>query len=96
MIEKLSDEERAVALAELPEWTSVAEPDGISRSFSFGNFVEAFGFMTKVAIQAEKADHHPEWSNVYGRVEIVLTTHDAGGLSQRDIDLATAINALAG
>ncbi|QUT05212.1 4a-hydroxytetrahydrobiopterin dehydratase [Sphingobium phenoxybenzoativorans] len=95
MIEKLNDEERAVALAGLPEWGGVAEPDGISRSFSFGNFVEAFGFMTKVALLAEKADHHPEWSNVYGRVEIMLTTHDAGGLSQRDIDLATAINALA-
>jgi 4a-hydroxytetrahydrobiopterin dehydratase len=95
MIEKLNDEERAVALTTLPEWATVAEPDGISRAFSFSNFVEAFGFMTKVALLAEKADHHPEWSNVYGRVEIMLTTHDAGGLSQRDIDLATSINAMA-
>ncbi|CAN5441487.1 4a-hydroxytetrahydrobiopterin dehydratase [soil metagenome] len=93
-MDKLNDDERALALGKLPEWTSVSEPDGISRTFAFGNFVDAFGFMTKVAILAEKADHHPEWSNVYNRVEIVLTTHDAGGLSQRDIDLAGAIDAL--
>ena len=88
MIEKLSDEARALALADLPEWSAVAEPDGISRRFTFPDFVAAFGFMTQVAILAEKADHHPEWSNVYNRVDMVLTTHDAGGLSQRDIDLA--------
>ncbi|MCG6120266.1 MAG: 4a-hydroxytetrahydrobiopterin dehydratase, partial [Blastomonas sp.] len=68
--------------------------DGITRTFKFTDFVEAFGFMTRVAILAEKADHHPEWSNVYSRVEILLTTHDAGGLSQRDIDLATQIDAM--
>ena len=62
--------------------------------FTFGDFNAAFGFMTRVAILAEKADHHPEWSNVYNRVDIVLTTHDAGGLSQRDVDLARAIDAL--
>lgn len=94
MIAKLSDEERAVALADLPQWTAVADPDGISRRFTFPDFVSAFGFMTRVAISAEKADHHPEWSNVYNRVDIILTTHDAGGLSQRDIDLAKAIDAL--
>lgn len=94
MIEKLNDEERAVALADLPEWTPAIEPDGISRTFSFTSFVDAFGFMTRVALLAEKADHHPEWSNVYNRVHIMLTTHDAGGLSQRDIDLAKAIDAL--
>jgi 4a-hydroxytetrahydrobiopterin dehydratase len=93
-VDKLTDQERTAALGTLPEWATVAEPDGISRTFSFGDFIDAFGFMTKVAIMAEKADHHPEWSNVYNRVEIVLTTHDAGGLSQRDIDLATAIDAL--
>lgn len=93
-MDKLTDQERTAALGILPEWATVAEPDGISRTFSFGDFIDAFGFMTKVAIMAEKADHHPEWSNVYNRVEIVLTTHDAGGLSQRDIDLATAIDAL--
>ena len=94
MIGKLTEEQRAAALAELPEWTVVAEPDGISRRFVFRDFVAAFGFMTRVAIVAEKADHHPEWSNVYNRVDIVLTTHDAGGLSQRDIDLARAIDGL--
>ncbi|KFL49163.1 pterin-4-alpha-carbinolamine dehydratase [Sphingobium sp. ba1] len=94
MIATLTQEQRAAALAELPEWTVVAEPDGISRRFVFRDFVAAFGFMTRVAILAEKADHHPEWSNVYNRVDIVLTTHDAGGLSQRDIDLARAIDGL--
>lgn len=94
MIEKLDDAERAIALANLPLWSSVSEPDGIVRSFTFGSFVEAFGFMSRVALLAEKADHHPEWSNVYNRVEIVLTTHDAGGLSARDTALATQIDAL--
>lgn len=94
MIAKLTDEERALALADLPLWTPVAEPEGISRRFTFTDFNAAFGFMTRVAILAEKADHHPEWSNIYNRVDIVLTTHDAGGLSQRDVDLAKAIEAL--
>lgn len=94
MIEKLDDEARALALADLPEWTPVSEPDGIERKFTFPDFVAAFGFMARVAILAEKANHHPEWSNVYNRVAITLTTHDAGGLSQRDIDLAHAIDAL--
>lgn len=94
MIEKLSDETRALALADLPEWTVVSDPDGISRRFIFPDFVAAFGFMTRVAILAEKADHHPEWSNVYNRVDMVLTTHDAGGLSQRDIDLAHGVEGL--
>lgn len=94
MIGKLSDEDRAIALADLPEWTVVAEPDGIRRRFTFTDFIAAFGFMTRVAIIAEKADHHPEWKNVYNWVEITLTTHDAGGLSTRDIDLAHGIEAL--
>ena len=94
MIGKLDDEARALALADLPEWTVASEPDGIARRFTFPDFVAAFGFMTRVAILAEKADHHPEWSNVYNRVDIILTTHDAGGLSQRDIDLAHAIGGL--
>ncbi|WP_336970398.1 4a-hydroxytetrahydrobiopterin dehydratase [Sphingobium aromaticiconvertens] len=94
MISKLTDAERAVALATLPEWTSVSDPDGIRRLFTFTDFVQAFGFMAQVALLAEKADHHPEWSNVYNRVDIVLTTHDAGGLSQRDVDMATAIDAI--
>jgi 4a-hydroxytetrahydrobiopterin dehydratase len=95
MIEKLTDEERALALADLPHWSAVADPDGITRRFTFADFNAAFGFMTRVAILAEKADHHPEWSNVYNRVDIILTTHDAGGLSRRDIDLAQAIDAIA-
>ncbi len=94
MVGKLDDEERARALAGLPEWTAVADPDGIRRRFAFADFNAAFGFMTRVALLAEKADHHPEWSNVYGRVDILLTTHDAGGLSRRDIALALAIDAL--
>lgn len=94
MIAKLTDEERALALVDLPLWTPVMEPDGITRRFTFTDFNAAFGFMTRVAILAEKADHHPEWSNVYNRVDILLTTHDAGGLSQRDIDLAKSIEAL--
>lgn len=94
MVTKLTDVERTTALAALPEWTPEPVRDGITRTFKFTDFVEAFGFMTRVAILAEKADHHPEWSNVYSRVEILLTTHDAGGLSQRDIDLATQIDTL--
>jgi 4a-hydroxytetrahydrobiopterin dehydratase len=94
MVTKLTDVERTTAMAALPEWTVDPVRDGISRTFKFTDFAEAFGFMTRVAIHAEKADHHPEWSNVYNRVEILLTTHDAGGLSKRDIDLATLIDAM--
>lgn len=95
MIDKLTDEDRAGTLADLPLWTASADTDGISRRFTFSDFPAAFAFMTRVAIMAEKADHHPEWSNVYNRVDILLTTHDAGGLSQRDVDLARAIDAIA-
>ena len=94
MLARLNETERAIALADLPEWTAVTEPDGIARSFTFPDFVAAFGFMTRVALLAEKADHHPEWSNVYNRVDILLTTHDADGLSERDARLAEAIEAL--
>ncbi len=94
MIEPLSQAEREDALEGLPEWDFDEARDAITRSFVFGDFVAAFGFMTRVALLAEKADHHPEWSNVWNRVEIALTTHDAGGLSPRDIELATAIDAL--
>jgi 4a-hydroxytetrahydrobiopterin dehydratase len=93
MIARLTDAERA-GLAELAGWTVLPKRDAIKRSFKFANFNEAFGFMARVALLAEKADHHPEWSNVYNRVEIVLSTHDAGGLSKRDAALAKAINAL--
>ncbi len=93
-VSRLDEAARAVAMHQLPQWTYDADAQGIRRSLRFDDFAEAFGFMTRVAILAEKADHHPEWFNVYNRVEILLTTHDAGGLSQRDIDLATAIDAI--
>ncbi len=94
MIEQLDENERAAALDALGEWDYDEARDAITRQFMFADFVEAFGFMTRVAILAEKADHHPEWSNVYNWVEVLLTTHDAGGLSTRDVALAKAIDAL--
>ena len=94
MIEQLDENERAAALDQLGEWDYDEARDAITRQFMFADFVEAFGFMTRVAILAEKADHHPEWSKVYNRVEVLLTTHDAGGLSTRDVALAKAIDAL--
>lgn len=94
MVEKLNEAEREAALAKLPEWQWQAERDAIARSFKFRDFNQAFGFMTRVALLAEKADHHPEWSNVWNKVEVTLTTHSAGGLTRLDIDLATAIDAL--
>ena len=94
-VSKLDDQARGLALQELPHWTYDGTAQGIRRKLSFTDFADAFGFMTRVAIIAEKADHHPEWFNVYNRVEILLTTHDAGGLSQRDIDLAKAIDEFA-
>ena len=93
-IPRLTDEERAAALAEFPDWTLRGDGLAIARDFKFADFSEAFGFMTRVALHAEKADHHPEWSNVYNRVHVTLTTHDAGGLSQRDVKMAKAIDAL--
>jgi 4a-hydroxytetrahydrobiopterin dehydratase len=94
MIEQLTDAERAEALDELDEWDYDEARDAITRTFTFADFSGAFGFMTRVALLAERADHHPEWSNVWNRVDIALTTHDAGGLSHRDVDLARAIEAL--
>lgn len=93
-IARLTDAQRDAALARLPEWNLRDDSLAIVRSFRFGDFAEAFGFMARVAIQAEKADHHPEWFNVYNKVEITLTTHDAGGLSQRDVALATLIDTM--
>jgi 4a-hydroxytetrahydrobiopterin dehydratase len=84
----------AQRLTELPSWR--LEDGKLRREFVFGNFVEAFGFMTRVALLAERADHHPEWSNVYKRVTIMLSTHEVGGLSERDFELAAEIDALAG
>lgn len=94
-VPELDAEERTLALAALPAWSYDAKAKGIRRSWRFADFAEAFGFMSRVAILAEKADHHPEWCNVYNRVDILLTTHDAGGLSQRDISFAKAIDAFA-
>lgn len=94
MIEALSEAERADALDGLPEWDYDEARDAITRSLVFADFVEAFGFMTQVALMAEKVNHHPEWRNVYNRVEILLTTHDARGLSSRDIEMAEAIDAI--
>ena len=93
-VSRLDDAVRDVAMQQLPHWTYDADVKGIRRNLRFVDFAEAFGFMTRVAILAEKADHHPEWFNVYNRVEILLTTHDADGLSQRDIDLAGKIDAI--
>ncbi|MHB2267640.1 4a-hydroxytetrahydrobiopterin dehydratase [Aliihoeflea sp. PC F10.4] len=91
-VAKLDEAAIAKAIAALPGWTRDEDGLGISRKFKFRNFNEAFGFMTRCALEAEKADHHPEWSNVYNKVDIRLTTHDAGGLSQRDFDLAAKID----
>lgn len=96
MIEALNETERADALEALDEWDYDEGRDAITRTITFADFSEAFAFMTRVALLAEKMDHHPEWSNVWNRVEILLTTHDAGGLSTRDIVLAEAIDAMAG
>lgn len=93
-MELLNEAERADALDGLPDWDHDDARDAITRSFTFDNFSQAFAFMTQVAMLAEKADHHPEWSNVWNRVDILLTTHEAGGLSYRDIDMAQAIDAL--
>ena len=91
----LAPAERDGALARLKGWTMVEGRDAISRRFVLADFNAAFGFMTRVALEAEKRDHHPEWSNVYRTVDIVLTSHDVKGLSQRDVDLAKVIDAIA-
>jgi 4a-hydroxytetrahydrobiopterin dehydratase len=96
-VPELTPEETAALLAEHPEWTLAREGKAIARTFRFANFSEAWGFMSRVALLAEAQDHHPEWFNVYNRVEVTLTTHDAGeggGLSARDARLARAIDAL--
>ena len=95
---RLSAEERDEALGKLPGWTLENEENGaeaIARSLRFRDFGEAFAFMTRVALEAEKADHHPDWSNSWNRVDISLTTHSAGGLTARDVDLAKRIDAIA-
>jgi 4a-hydroxytetrahydrobiopterin dehydratase len=96
MAERLSAEARKSALKGLPGWKEVEGRDAIARTFVFKDFNEAFGFMSRAALVAEKNDHHPEWRNVYKTVEVVLATHDAGGVTQRDVELAKAMNAIAG
>ncbi len=96
MSEKLSGAQRARAVAGLDGWREAAGGrDAIYKSFAFADFNAAFGFMTRVALMAERMDHHPEWSNVYNKVEITLSSHDAGGVSERDIRLAAFIDTLA-
>ncbi len=94
MVAKLAAAERAALATDLPAWRMVEGRDAIARQFTFANFSQAWGFMSRVALLAEQQDHHPEWSNVWNKVEIVLTTHDADGLSGRDVKLAKAIDAL--
>jgi 4a-hydroxytetrahydrobiopterin dehydratase len=92
----LSASERSEALAALPGWAFDEGRNGIAKSFTFADFGEAFAFMTRVALEAEKADHHPEWSNVWNRVDIRLSTHSAGGVTAKDVKLAGKIEAIAG
>lgn len=96
MAGRLSEGERAAALASLPEWRLADGREAIVRRFQFRDFSEAFGWMARVALLAEKMDHHPEWTNVWRTVDVVLTTHDAGGLTGKDIRLAEAMDRLAG
>ena len=95
MIDRLDPAQREALLASLPDWTFVEGRDAITRSFRFVDFSAAWGFMSRAALLAEKLDHHPEWSNVYNSVTVVLTTHEAGGLSVRDVALAQAMDGLA-
>jgi 4a-hydroxytetrahydrobiopterin dehydratase len=96
MVAKLAGRDRAVALAKLAGWSEVAGRDAIEKTFTFADFSEAFGFMARAALVAEKMNHHPEWSNVYKTVAVVLSTHEAGGLTERDIRLAEAMDRIAG
>lgn len=96
MVEQLDDDARAAALEALSDWDYDDARDALTRRFLFADFSEAFAFMTRVAMLAEAQDHHPEWANVWNRVDILLTTHDAAGLSARDVRLAEAIDALVG
>ena len=95
-MQKLSGEGRKAALAKLAGWSEVSGRDAITKKFVFKDFNQAFGFMTRAALVAEKLDHHPEWFNVYKTVEVTLSTHDAGGVTERDIKLAEAMDRLAG
>ena len=96
MATKLTESERGDALASISDWSLVDGRDAITRTFQFKDFNAAFGFMSRVALKAEKMDHHPEWFNVYNRVEVTLSTHDAGGLTELDIKLARFMDRIAG
>jgi 4a-hydroxytetrahydrobiopterin dehydratase len=95
MAERLSEEARKSALKGLSGWTETPDREAIARTFIFKDFNEAFGFMSRAALVAEKNDHHPEWRNVYKTVEVVLATHDAGGVTALDIELAKAMDGIA-
>ena len=96
MAQKLSADARKSALGKLKGWSEVSGRDAISKKFVFADFNEAFGFMTRAALVAEKLDHHPEWFNVYKTVEVTLSTHDAGGVTELDMKLAEAMDRIAG
>ena len=96
MAQKLAGDARKAALAKLAGWSEVKDRDAISKTFVFRDFNEAFGFMTRAALVAEKLDHHPEWFNVYKTVTVTLSTHDASGLTELDIKLAETMDRLAG
>jgi 4a-hydroxytetrahydrobiopterin dehydratase len=96
MSQRLTAEARKSALKDLPGWAEVSGREAIARTFVFKDFNEAFGFMSRAALVAEKHDHHPEWRNVYKTVDVVLATHDAGGVTSKDVELAKAMNAIAG
>jgi len=91
-MKKLDAKSRAAAMKKLKGWKDVKGRDAIAKSFKFENFNEAFGFMTRVALLADKMDHHPEWFNVYNKVDVTLSTHDAGGVTKNDIDMAKAMD----
>jgi 4a-hydroxytetrahydrobiopterin dehydratase len=96
MAQKLSPDARKSALARLSGWSEVSGREAIAKTFTFKDFNQAFGFMTRAALVAEKMDHHPEWFNVYKKVDVTLSTHDAGGVTELDIKLAEAMDRLAG
>lgn len=95
MENKLSEEQRNDFLSKYPDWEHDPARDAIRKTFKFKNFSEAFAFMTRIAMLAEKMIHHPEWFNVYNRVEVTLTTHDAGGLSEKDVKMAKYMEKIA-
>jgi len=96
MVEKISEAGREAFFTEFAGWRETEGRDAVTKTYVFNDFIAAWGFMSRIALYAEKAGHHPEWSNVYSKVEITLTTHDAGGLSERDVHLARFIERTAG